>query len=489
MASASPPFGACRPPSLLLLPAPPHSPGRRLLRAAYRAPLDAVLSRLTHDSIEQSDGQASVLVVALAGPILIPKGARTRTDTACSVPQPHVVCWNRAQALLANTYAIVASICAERDIAAHLGGNEPGSIDVRIVLVHRDGHTSPLVLPGRAASSFRSNTPGSSNGTIVLDLSSFADSVQPWETIFHTGSEQDSHMLAAYLALAQKRHIILTSQIVSVGRATSFLDSPTTVETQGGMNDQADTNRAREGVQSSDQPSELCHWDKTNEAEAFGNHQAICLGGTFDHLHLGHKLLLEAAALLLDVPGRDKRPCTLIIGISGDELLAKKKYAEELQPWEARARCVITFLSAILGTCTTTVPSIRRPPALADGSRSSAAELRASFREDTVLVRCVDIRDPFGPTISEEHIDAIVVSGETRSGGTAINEKRTARGWRPLAIYEIDVLDALDVKDDGSDGGEGDVTGMSSAEALAQKVAAKISSTEIRKRKAERQDR
>lgn len=41
-----------------------------------------------------------------------------------------------------------------------------------------------------------------------------------------------------------------------------------------------------------------------------------CMGGTFDHMHLGHKLLLTQAALLTtDV---------LHIGITGDQLLLKK---------------------------------------------------------------------------------------------------------------------------------------------------------------------
>jgi cytidyltransferase-like protein len=43
------------------------------------------------------------------------------------------------------------------------------------------------------------------------------------------------------------------------------------------------------------------------------------MGGTFDHMHLGHKLLLTQACLLT----KD----TLHVGITGDALLAKKAYS------------------------------------------------------------------------------------------------------------------------------------------------------------------
>ncbi len=46
------------------------------------------------------------------------------------------------------------------------------------------------------------------------------------------------------------------------------------------------------------------------------------MGGTFDYIHCGHKLLLSAALLLLK-PG-----CKLTLGLTGDELLKNKKNKE-----------------------------------------------------------------------------------------------------------------------------------------------------------------
>jgi cytidyltransferase-like protein len=54
----------------------------------------------------------------------------------------------------------------------------------------------------------------------------------------------------------------------------------------------------------------------------------VCLGGTFDHMHPGHKLLLTQSALLAY-----KR---LLIGVTSDCLLKKKAYAAYLEDYETR---------------------------------------------------------------------------------------------------------------------------------------------------------
>ncbi|GKT92370.1 pantetheine-phosphate adenylyltransferase family protein [Colletotrichum tofieldiae] len=96
--------------------------------------------------------------------------------------------------------------------------------------------------------------------------------------------------------------------------------------------------------------------------------------------------------------------------------------------------------------------------------------MEATFRDGAITVECVEIQDPFGPTITQEEMDVLVFSGETRSGGQAVNDQRTALGWKPLETYEVEVLDANDLGDEAS---------------RTENFASKISSTAIRQQKAE----
>jgi len=55
---------------------------------------------------------------------------------------------------------------------------------------------------------------------------------------------------------------------------------------------------------------------ESNDNLEFFKYEAVCLGGTFDHMHLGHKLLLSKALL-----------CTkkrILVGVTTDVLLKKK---------------------------------------------------------------------------------------------------------------------------------------------------------------------
>ena len=89
----------------------------------------------------------------------------------------------------------------------------------------------------------------------------------------------------------------------------------------------------------------------------------------------------------------------------------------------------------------------------------------------SITINYVQILDPYGPTITDENISALVLSHETRSGGKAINEKRLEKGWRPLEVFEIDVLDVSRSGDDQKD-----------SDTATAAFESKISSTEIRRR-------
>lgn len=49
-------------------------------------------------------------------------------------------------------------------------------------------------------------------------------------------------------------------------------------------------------------------------------------------------------------------------------------------------------------------------------------------------LRLEGITDPFGPPVSEEAFDCIVVSSETTAGAERINQLRVQKGFRPLAV-------------------------------------------------------
>ena len=100
-------------------------------------------------------------------------------------------------------------------------------------------------------------------------------------------------------------------------------------------------------------------------------------------------------------------------------------------------------------------------------------DFRAEFRDGTITIQCVRLHDVYGPTITMEDIMTLVVSWETRSGGQAVNAKRTELGWRALEVFEVDVLGAEEI---------GDLDGEP---ARTDNFASKISSTAIRQLKAE----
>ncbi|KAI1500216.1 cytidylyltransferase [Biscogniauxia marginata] len=396
-------------PSLLLLPPPPHPPSRAALKAAFEPPLRAAISRLR----DEKHGQhGPTLIVGLVLPIL-----------AGDSPRRKSLSWPDAQSVVAGLYSIVSVICARLSIPTEIHAG-PGSVDVRVVLVDHD----PSKLP--AVDLKPTIEP---NNTIIVDLVTFASAYHPWRYVFHTNNESGYQILSTYLKIYEHIHTIRQDQLVVVDGGLSVNLEP------------------RAPPQSSSQTA---------------THSIVCLGGTFDHLHPGHKLLLTAAVLLLRVPEEvPSDPCRFIIGITGDELLKRKKYAELVQSWDERAMNIIEFLTSILQLSRNGWNDNHGPRLT-----KKEGELVALFRNDTIAIQCVVIQDAFGPTITAENMDVLVVSGETRSGGDAVNERRKELGWHSLEIFEVDVLDAEEFADDTT---------------RSQSFATKISSTAIRRKKAE----
>ncbi|KAJ7510018.1 hypothetical protein B0H11DRAFT_1957218 [Mycena galericulata] len=129
----------------------------------------------------------------------------------------------------------------------------------------------------------------------------------------------------------------------------------------------------------------------------------VALGGTFDHLHAGHKILLSMAAYIASTK--------LIVGVTDDALLTRKAHAAVLEPLAQRTAAVRAFLTAF------------RPALVYD---------------------IVPISDVYGPTGWDPNIQALVVSKETASGAAAIASHRAAHDLPALQTFTIDVISATD---------------------------------------------
>ncbi|KAG9252760.1 uncharacterized protein F5Z01DRAFT_637927 [Emericellopsis atlantica] len=310
--------------------------------------------------------------------------------------------WSRLQSLLAKLYSLVAIIQAGHDNPA----------DVNVLLVDH--------APGREYARDRSSP---DNDSCIVDLGDLASLPVKWSRIFHASTEASIAALQTFLGVHERSQVILQDQIIAVPGGVSMMEG---------------------------------------QKPAFGSRRfsRVIIGGTFDHFHLGHKLLLQASTLLLSIPSSAQSPAMFTIGITGDALLKNKRYASEIEPWSVRAQAVTDFVGSLL---------LETPSVVS----SSTTELITSLVGGRLHVRCTEILDAYGPTTRERDLDALVVSGETRSGGKAVNDKRRETGWHELEVFEIDVLHATE-QEEGS---------------IDDNYAAKISSTDYRRRQAEARSR
>lgn len=412
--------------SLLLLPPPPPPPSEpakpAAFRAAYYPPLKAALAVLASLKLP------TVTILELALPIA---SAITHVDVLEN--------FYEIEDLLSTIYTLVCVICEKEAIETE----GPGGVDVRVVLLSNDAvHNKDVSVNTSVA-----------HGP-VIDFPTLAITRRTWRYIFVVDGEVGHDYADRYLSLARRLSPPLEGNIQKVRGGLVVVSSSTSGKIP--MAPSARSTRMR--------------------------HSAVAVGGTFDHLHAGHKLLLTATAMLLqhdvgtDVGDRAESK-RLVVGITGDELLKNKKYREYLASWEERARDVTEFLKSILffvrlgheeeQTSTQLVGSSELGP-------NATRSINTMLKPSRTTIECVEIQDPFGPTITDETITGLAVSGETRSGGKAINDKRVERGWQPLEVFEIAVLDAEEMQEDAE------------SSAAKKDFASKISSSEIRKRKAER---
>ncbi len=142
--------------------------------------------------------------------------------------------------------------------------------------------------------------------------------------------------------------------------------------------------------------------DNTSAAPPpLARYQHVVLGGTFDRLHAGHRLLLAVAAITAT--------SKLWVGVTDDAMVANKKRRELLQPYAARCVGVEEYIHAV---------------------------------HPGLQVHTVALCDPAAPTPAHEmpSLHAIVVSHETVQGAEDINTYRTEHGNAPLAVVEVGLV-------------------------------------------------
>ena len=123
----------------------------------------------------------------------------------------------------------------------------------------------------------------------------------------------------------------------------------------------------------------------------------VCLGGTFDRIHIGHEKLLKIAFEV----GEE-----VIIGLTSDTKAKRGRGNEKLSSFKNRYTNLETFL-------------IKK------------------FDNNFSIVK---LNDDWGPGALDEDLDAIIVSEETEKVASELNKKRALKGLNPLEIVTVSLI-------------------------------------------------
>eukprot|EP01147_Barroeca_monosierra_P009586 gene9586-1811_t len=150
-------------------------------------------------------------------------------------------------------------------------------------------------------------------------------------------------------------------------------------------------------------------------------HSHSCMGGSFDHLHSGHKILLTAASLCTTD--------TVHVGITGYNLLKNKSYAEKLETFELRSKHVYNTLR----------------------------ELKNELNLDVwpmlftmLIVNVFELQDVIGPAGTAPEFECLVTSEETKGAIETINADREQHNLPPLNLVVAPLVGGDDVVRDAA---------------------------------------
>ena len=404
--------GSPTPTALLLLPLPFVKGTRSRLWTACRRTISTALGLLAGSGEDDKD------IARLDLAIVLPFTSLSKFQNVA-----RSVIFARSHGLLEEIYSLLCVIAAQEKVDLDF----PGGLDVRAFMVdHPDNYV------GGSQQSRAFSGP-------LIDLSTLILSGRVYGNLFAVESEEGERAKQTYMKYQAFRNLPL----------------PSVTKVPGGT-----------FVTTSEDHEDASAEDLSKAQK----HTSVAVGGTFDHLHVGHKLLLTATALVLEPYTTETSSSlqrTITIGITGDELLTKKRYAEQVESWERRQAKVADFLESVV--IFARPENANREAENFSYPGPNGCYVRVSY-DSALTIKYVQISDPYGPTITDENISALVISAETRAGARAVNEKRKEKEWAALEIFEVDVLDA---------NVEGDATGNTPGKVNFE---SKISSTEVRRR-------
>ncbi len=128
------------------------------------------------------------------------------------------------------------------------------------------------------------------------------------------------------------------------------------------------------------------------------NRREVCLGGTFNAIHAGHRLLLQSAFQNADA---------VYIGLTSDDMARSNR------------------------------PAVRTFP-----SRKRALSLYCSTFRKPFFISALD--DPYGPAVDRASLSAIIVTADTAFRVPVINRMRRARGMNPLERMLVPIVRCAD---------------------------------------------
>ncbi|MHA1886119.1 MAG: pantetheine-phosphate adenylyltransferase [Promethearchaeota archaeon] len=126
----------------------------------------------------------------------------------------------------------------------------------------------------------------------------------------------------------------------------------------------------------------------------------VGLGGTFDHLHEGHKFLLRTALSVSE---------TIEIGLTSRNLLEKKKFLSKLESYKTRESKIKEYISTF-----------------ADMERVSIVEIKNW--------------DDMSGYAQDPEYDGLILSQETYENALRLNKSRERMGMIPLILIVIPLI-------------------------------------------------